>query len=51
MHFPSANGGTRTHDPSLTKRLLYQLSYVGKRKVYRQFSNLINIKYPITLNL
>ena len=28
-----ATDGTRTHDPSLTKRLLCQLSYGGVRKL------------------
>ncbi len=28
-----ATGGTRTHDPSLTKRLLCQLSYGGLRRL------------------
>ena len=28
-----AGGGTRTHDPSLTRRLLYQLSYSGAHRM------------------
>ncbi len=27
--FCIADGGTRTHDPSITNRKLYQLSYIG----------------------